>query len=171
MNENIYKLIDILVKSDFLSIEPTFQVVAKKSLSYKFLDPFETSRSIKEFLRSLKDVKAKGKFTINIYVESKFKKNFLEMCFKEANVIQNVNIITSMKEVQYLSRENQLLLILGYPKENRYKDLLLNQFYRLHVINNRGHQKIGGCYVISNSMADLKKLTVLILLILKVIKV
>jgi len=167
MNENIYKLVNILVKSDFLSIDQT----SKMSLKYKFSDPFEVSRSIKEFLRSLKDVKSQGKVTINIYVEDKFKKNFFDMCFKEANVVQNVNVITSMKEAHKLSKENQLLLIVGCPKESKYKDLLLNQFYRIHVINNRGAQKIDGCYVIPNSMSDFKKIIVIVLLILKVIKV
>jgi len=170
MNENIYKLVDILVKSDFLSIEPMSQVVAKKSLNYKFTDPFEISRSIKEFLRSLKDVRSKGKVVMNIYVEDKFKKYFLEMCFKEANLIQNINIITSIKEVQKLSKENQFLLIIGYPKERKYRDLLLNQFYRFHVINNRGQQRVDGCYVIHTSMSDVKKLVFLVILILKVIK-
>lgn len=171
MNENIYKLVSILVKSDFLSIDQTSKMSSKTGLKYSFSDPFEVSRSIKEFLRSLKDVKNRGKIMVNIYVEDKFKKNFFEMCFKEANVIQNVNVITSMKEVNKLSKENQLLLIVGCPKESKYKDLLLNQFYRIHVINTRGTQKIDGCYVIPNSMSDFKKIIVIVLLILKVIKV
>lgn len=171
MNENIYKLISILVKSDFLSIDQTSKTTFKTGLKYKFSDPFEVSRSIKEFLRSLKDVKNKGKFTINIYVEDKFKKNFFEMCFREANVVQHVNVITSMKEVHKLSKENQLLLIVGSPKESKYRDLLLHQFYRIHIINNRISQKVDGCYVIPNSMSDFKKIIVIVLLILKVIKV
>lgn len=172
MSKNIYKLIDVLVKSDFLSLQSGSKVVAKKDLNYTFSDPFDVSRSIKEFLLSLKDLKKRGgKMGVNIYVEDNFKKNFLQMCFTEANVIQNVNIITSMKEVQKLAKSNQLLVIIGNPEESKYKNLLFNKFYRLHVINNYAHQKVGGCYVIHNSMSDMKKLIFLILLILKVIKV
>lgn len=171
MNKNIYKLIEVLVKADFLALERTSEIIASKNLTYKFLDPFVMTRSIKEFLRSLKDVKAKGNVMVNIYVEDKFKKHFLDMCFEEANVNSSVNVITSMKEVHKLVKDNQLLLVIGSLKEGKYKDLLLHQFYRIHVINTHQHQKIDGCYVIPNSMADLKKIVFLILLILKVIKV
>lgn len=171
MNKNIYKLIEILVKADFLALERTSEIIASKNLTYKFLDPFVMTRSIKEFLRSLKDVKAKGNVMVNIYVEDKFKKHFLDMCFEEANVNSSVNVITSMKEVHKLVKDNQLLLVIGSLKEGKYKDLLLHQFYRIHVINTHQHQKVDGCYVIPNSMADLKKIVFLILLILKVIKV
>ncbi len=169
-SKNFYKLVDVLVKSDFLTLEKTSQVVANKNLKYKFLDPFEITRSIKEFLKSLKDVKAKGRIIVNIYVEDKFKKHFLDMCFTEANVMSNVNVITSMKEVHKLKKEDQVLLIVGSLKESKYKDLLLHQFYRIHVINSHSSQKIDGCYVIPNSMSDLKKIVLLILLILKIIK-
>lgn len=171
MNKNIYKLVDVLVKSDFLTLERTSQVIASKNLTYKFLDPFEITRSVKEFLRSLRDVKTRGDVMVNIYVEDKFKKHFLDMCFAEANVHSNVNVITSMKEVHKLVKENQLLLVIGSLKEGKYRDLLFHQFYRIHVVNSRQHQKIDGCYVIPNSMTDLKKIVFLILLILKVIKV
>ncbi len=171
MNKNIYKLVDVLVKSDFLVLERASQLVGSKNLTYKFLDPFEITRSVKEFLRSLKDAKAKGGVKINIYVEDKFKKYFLDMCFAEANVCSQVNVITSMKEINKLSKDNQILLVIGSLREGKYKDLLLHQFYRIHVVNGRQHQKVDGCYVIPNSMSDLKKIVFLILLILKVIKV
>lgn len=171
MNKSIYKLVDVLVKSDFLILERTSQIVASKNLAYKFLDPFEITKSVKEFLRSLRDVKANGDIMVNIYVEDKFKKHFLEMCFAEMNAQSNVNVITSMKEVHKLSKENQLLLVIGSLKEGKYKDLLFHQFYRIHVVNSRQHQKVDGCYVIPNSMTDLKKIVFIILLILKVIKV
>jgi len=172
MNKSIYRLIDVLVKSDFLSLESASKVIAKKDLSYTFSDPFDISRSIKEFLKSLRDLKKRGKkMSINIYVEDNFKKNFLEMCFTEANVVRNVNIITSMKDVQNLAKDNQLLIIIGNPKESKYKNLLLNKFYRFHVINNHIRQSVCGCYVVHNSMSDMKKLVFLVLLILKVIKV
>lgn len=170
MNKNIYKLVDVLLKSDFLTLERTSQVVASKHLTYKFLDPFEITRSVKEFLRSLRDVRSNGTVMVNIYVEDKFKKHFLDMCFSESNVHSNVNVITSMKEVHKLVKENQLLLVIGSLKEGKYKDLLFHEFYRIHVVNGRQFQKIDGCYVIPNSMTDLKKIVFLIILILKVIK-
>ena len=88
MNKNIYKLVDILVKADFLTLERSSQVVASKNLTYKFLDPFEITRSVKEFLRSLRDVKNKGNVMVNIYVEDKFKKHFYRIfkyCFIHTN--------------------------------------------------------------------------------------
>jgi hypothetical protein len=171
MNKNIYKLVEVLVKSDFLSLESGSKVIAKNGLSYTFSDPFDISRSIKEFLKSLRDLKRRGKkMNVNIYVEDSFKKSFLEMCFMEANVARNVNVISSMKDIQKLSKDNQLLIVLGNPEESTYKSLLLKKFYRFHVINNHTYQSVNGGYVFHSSMSDMKKLVFLALLILKIVK-
>jgi len=172
IKRDIYTFIQNLAKLDFLSFKSDEYSLMTHKFEYQFFNPLLVSRSLKElFLSLIETKKLFGILNINIYVSDSFQQRFLELCFKYSNVSKNkICVITSLKELSKFSRSNQILLVLDNLTENNYKSLLFHKFYKIHIINTQNLQELEGAYIIPNSVSDLKKLLIFVILILKVLK-
>lgn len=175
-------LIKSLVDSDFLLINynrnknnrAIDNLSKSKTASIASLDPLETIKTLKQFIRLLQYTKKQPASFLHVIVENKQYLELLQLFFKDYISKVPVEIKDNFPKTRLPETTTQLLLLLDVStvakEETFFKRLSDKNIFLINKVNSQVETNNYGTYKIYNNLADFKKIVFLLAIIDQVLK-
>lgn len=173
-------LLDGLICSDFLFLNKNLKNKNRhlKSLyninneTALYLDPMETLKSIKQFIRILQFFKKQKKKFLHVLLKNKQYSKIIQTFLKDSDLNLSCSIKESISRDNTLLPNDQLLLILDSINNDHsfFKKLFDKNIFLINKINSKIEQNNWGTYKIYNDLNDFKKLIFIFVLMDLILK-
>jgi len=175
-------LIKSLVDSDFLLINHNKNkknraidtLSRSKTVSIASLDPLETIKTLKQFIRLLQYTKKQQSSFLHVIVENKQYLELLQLFFKNYISKVPVEIKDNFPKIRLPETTTQLLVLLNIStvvkEETFFKRVSDKNIFLINKINSQVETNNYGTYKMYNNLSDFKKIVFLLAIIDQVLK-
>lgn len=157
-----------LIDSDFLILDQkTPQQLRylkgfykEKCSSLTFLDPLETIKMVKQFIRMLQFLKNQKSNFLHILVENKQHLELAETFLQSSNIKMPFLVKETLPNNNVSSSTVQLLILLSFSLDNKetyFKRIFDRNIFLINKINAKVEKNNWGTYKIYNDLNDFKK--------------
>ena len=133
-----------------------------KSQNLEILNLLNLNKSLKQFIRCLKNISSYTKSSIYIWVEDSFMIELIEKILIKTQTLIKIEVKTTAPLLKEDVNSFKLILILGTPFNCSNKIVLQNLFknniFLINKMNIRLERNLFGCYKIFNDLSDIKKI-------------
>lgn len=174
-NKNLF--LKSLIESDFLFLEQkarpqlkflnSFSKINKNS-GWTFIDPVETTKNIKQLVRTLRFLKNQNSTFLHCLVENKQYLDIIQTFLKSVSLVTPVSVKETLPNKNLSPDTLQLLILLNFSlnnKETFLKRLFDKNIFLISKINSKLEKNNWGTYKIYNDLMDIKKIIFLLVII------
>jgi hypothetical protein len=169
-------LLKSLIESDFLLLSQNSSnssrsvgaIKRTKTDSLSFLDPVESTKTVKQLIRLLQFLKKQKSNFLHIVVNNKQHLDLLNTFFETSKINVPILIKESLPTNILPTNTLQMLMLLNEPinnKETAFKRLFDKNIFLVNKINSRLEKNNWGTYKIFNELNDFKKIIFLLIVI------
>lgn len=177
-NNNLF--LKSIINSNFLLLDRggfprvrSTQILSKNKFSSNLiLDPVETFKTVKQFIRSVQFLQKQNSSLLHILVENKQHLELIETFLKDSNIKIPILVKENLPTSSTSSETVQLLLLLNFAlknKETLLKRLFDKNIFLVNKINSCLEKNNWGTYKIYNDLSDFKKIVFLLVIIHQVL--
>jgi|LauGreSuBDMM15SN_2_FD.fasta_scaffold37019_4 hypothetical protein len=179
-NKNLF--LKSLIESDFLFLEqkarPQLKVLnsfskINKNSGWTFIDPVETTKNLKQLIRTLRFLKNQDSNFLHCLVENKQYLDIIQTFLQSVSLATPVSVKDTLPTKNLSQNTLQVLILLNFSlnnKETFLKRLFDKNIFLINKINSKIEKNNWGTYKIYNDLTDVKKIIFLLVIISNILE-
>lgn len=179
-NKNLF--LKSLIESDFLFLEqkarPQLKVLnsfskINKISGWTFIDPVETTKNLKQLVRTLRFLKSQDSNFLHCLVENKQYLDIIQTFLQSVSLAAPVSVKETLPTKNLSQSTLQVLILLNFSlnnKETFLKRLFDKNIFLINKINSKIEKNNWGTYKIYNDLTDVKKIIFLLVIISNILE-
>jgi hypothetical protein len=179
-NKNLF--LKSLIESDFLFLEqkarPQLKVLnsfskINKNSGWTFIDPVETTKNLKQLIRTLRFLKNQDSNFLHCLVENKQYLDIIQTFLQSVSLATPVSVKDTLPTKNLSQNTLQVLILLNFSlnnKETFLKRLFDKNIFLINKINAKIEKNNWGTYKIYNDLTDVKKIIFLLVIISNILE-
>jgi hypothetical protein len=179
-NKNLF--LKSLIESDFLFLEqkarPQLKVLnsfskINKNSGWTFIDPVETTKTLKQLVRTLRFLKSQDSNFLHCLVENKQYLAIIQTFLQSVSLATPVSVKETLPTKNLSQSTLQVLILLNFSlnnKETFLKRLFDKNIFLINKINSKIEKNNWGTYKIYNDLTDVKKIIFLLVIISNILE-
>jgi hypothetical protein len=179
-NKNLF--LKSLIESDFLFLEqkarPQLKVLnsfskINKNSGWTFIDPVETTKNLKQLIRTLRFLKNQDSNFLHCLVENKQYLDIIQTFLQSVSLAAPVSVKETLPTKNLSQSTLQVLILLNFSlnnKETFLKRLFDKNIFLINKINSKIEKNNWGTYKIYNDLTDVKKIIFLLVIISNILE-
>jgi hypothetical protein len=164
-----FLLLDQKLKTNLRTIK-SFKKTKYSTSSLTFLDPLETTKTVKQLIRMLQYLKKQNSSFLHLIVENKQNLELAQNFFKTFPINLPVLIDENLPTKNISSSTLQMLFLLNFSLNNRetlFKRIFDKNIFLINKVNSKLEKNNWSTYKIYNDLSDFKKIIFLLVIIQK----